>query len=161
MNKAKPIPTGFHTLTPNLVVRDTIKAIEFYKKAFGAEVLYPPMAGPDGKVMHAEVKIGDSILMLNDEMEPMPNCPAVKSPLSAGCNTATMLLYVKDCDAAFQQAKKAGCQIVQEPIDMFWGDRWATVVDPFGAIWSVATHIEDVSRSDMEKRAKEFYAQMG
>lgn len=132
----KPIPDGYHTITPNLVVDDARGAIEFYKRAFAAEEAFPIMRGPDGKVTHAELRIGDSIFMLNDEMPPLPGRPGVyRSPKNAGCATSALFLYVRDCDAVFERARKAGCTVRQPLENMFWGDRYGTLIDPYGVTW--------------------------
>lgn len=158
--KANPIAKGHHTVTAHLVLDDCAKAIAFYAKAFGArEVVRMP--GPGGKIVHAEIKVGDSMIMMNDEMPPMPGQPGVyKSPKAAGFATAALFLYVRGVDAAFERAVKAGCTVRMPPMDMFWGDRFGQVIDPFGHTWSLATHIEDVSPSQMRKRQQEFFAQM-
>lgn len=158
--KAKPVPEGFHTVTPHVVVDDCARAIDLYAKAFGAEERVRH-DGPGGKIVHAEVRIGDSVVMMSDEMPPMPGQPGVyKSPKSAGLATAALFLYVNDCDAAFDRAVKAGCTVRQPPTDMFWGDRYGQVIDPFGLTWAIATHIEDVSPAEMKKRQEEFFAKM-
>lgn len=158
MANAKPIPEGFQTLTPHIVVRNASEVIDFYKKAFSAEeVLRIP--GPDGKsVMHAELKIGDSMLMLGDEFPDMKGCQA---PQSINGTTFTLHLYVQDVDAAFDRAVKAGCQVVMPIMDMFWGDRYGKLTDPFGHHWSIATHTEDVSSEECAKRAEAFFSQKG
>jgi PhnB protein len=154
MPKAKPIPDGFHTLTPHLVMKDAGKAIEFYKKAFGAEELgrHP---GPDGKsIMHALLKIGDSMLMLNDE------CPEMgaRGPLSIGGTAVTMHVYVQDVDKAFERATKAGAKVVMPLADQFWGDRYGIVTDPFGHQWSLATHLQDLTDEQVGKAAQAAFA---
>jgi uncharacterized glyoxalase superfamily protein PhnB len=151
---AKPIPEGYHTVTPHLVIRDAAKAIEFYKKAFGAEERFR-MPGPDGKLMHAEIKIGDSIVMMSDEFPQMGN----KSPKTLGGNVGGLMIYTKDVDAAFAQAIAAGATEKSPPTDMFWGDRFCHVEDPFGHGWSIATHIEDVPAEDMAERMKKSMSQ--
>ncbi len=152
----KTVPEGFRTITPSLVVRGGAQAIEFYKKAFGAEELVR-MPGPDGKgIMHAELKIGDSIFFLGDESPQM----ASKSPQTLGGSTGALHLYVADVDAAFKRAVSAGARVSMPVADMFWGDRYGKVTDPFGHEWGLGTHKEDVSPADMEKRAKAFFAQM-
>ena len=145
--KVSPIPAGYGTITPYLCIKGAAEAIDLYAKAFGAEELVR-MPGPGGAVMHAEVKIGDSILMLSDE------CPdgGQLGPVSRGGTTCTMLLYVEDCDTAFQRAVDAGCTATMPPADQFWGDRMAKVTDPFGHQWALATHIEDVSPEETKKR---------
>lgn len=155
----KPIPEGYHTVTPHLVLDDCASAIEFYKRAFGAEEL-ARMNGPGGKIVHAEIRIGDSILMLADEMPAMPGQPVYRSPRSAGLATASLFLYVNDVDAAFERAVKAGCTVGHPVTEMFWGDRFGQVIDPFGHSWSLATHIEDVPEQEMRRRHDEFVAQM-
>jgi PhnB protein len=158
--KVKPIPDGYHTVTPYLVLDDCAKAIEFYKKAFGAEESLR-MPGPGGKIPHAEIRVGDSVIMMSDEMPPMPGQPGTyRSPKTAGLSTAALFMYVKDTDASFDRAVKAGCTVRQKPIDMFWGDRFGQVIDPFGHSWSMATHKEDVSPQEMAKRQQEFVAKM-
>ena len=144
----KPIPDGYHTVTPYLVCRGAAKAIEFYTKAFGAKEMFR-MPMPDGSIAHAEVQIGDSMLMISDEN---PDMGAV-SPQSLNGTPVNIFLYVKDVDAAFQQAVKAGATGVMPPTDMFWGDRYSKLSDPFGHSWSIATHKEDVAPEEMGKRA--------
>ncbi len=153
--KVKPIPEGFHTLTPHLVVRDAPKAIEFYKKAFGAEVLGVHYT-PDGKVMHVSLKIGDSIFMLNDEFPAMGG----RSPQSLGGSPVTINIYVEDVDRLFNQAVSAGATVKMPLMDQFWGDRYGQVVDPFGHSWALAAHKEDVSQEEMERRSKAVFAEM-
>lgn len=151
----KPIPEGFHTLTPHLVVRDASRAIEFYKKAFGANMLGVHKA-PDGKIMHASLQIGDSMLMLNDEFPqgtPSPNSPG-------GGTSVSIFLYVDNVDALFNKAVSAGATVEMPLENMFWGDRFGSIKDPFGHLWSLATHIEDVTSEELEKRGKAFAAQM-
>jgi uncharacterized glyoxalase superfamily protein PhnB len=154
--KPKAIPEGFHTVTPGLVVNDGARAIEFYKKAFGAEEL-SRMTGPGGKgVMHAEIRIGNSTLFLGDES---PEMGAV-SPTTLKGTPVSLHLYVEDVDAAFKRATAAGATVKMPVTDMFWGDRYGKVTDPFGHTWGLATHKEDVSPEEMTRRAKEFMAQM-
>lgn len=152
-NKAKPIPEGHHTVTPGLTVKGADKAIEFYKKAFGATEINR-FKGPDGRIMHAEIKIGDSIIFLSDEM------PGCASPQTLGGTPAGLYVYVDDVDAVFNRAVSAGAQVKMPVADMFWGDRFGQVMDPFGHPWSLSTHIEDVSPQEMERRGREFFAQM-
>lgn len=157
MAQAKPIPQGFHTVTPALVHRQAAKAIEFYKKAFGAE-LKTNMSMPDGRVMHAEMKIGDSMIFIADEF---PEWAAdIKSPQTAGAVTGSLNLYVQDCDAAYKRAMDAGAKSVMPPADMFWGDRYAKVTDPSGHHWGLATHKEDLSPAEIDTRRKEWEKQM-
>jgi len=150
----KAIPEGYHTATPYLVVRNAAEAIEYYKKAFGAQELVR-MPTPDGKIGHAEIKIGDSVIMLSDENDRGTS----KSPQTLGGTTAGIMLYVQDADATFKSAINAGGKVFMPPTDMFWGDRFGQFTDPFGQTWSVATHKEDVSPAEMQKRMKEFSAQ--
>ena len=145
--KVNPIPEGYRTLTPYLCIKGAGEAIDLYARAFGAVELVR-MAGPGNSVMHAEVKIGDSILMISDEF---PDWGQL-GPISRGGTTCTMMMYVEDCDAAFQRAVDAGCTATSQPKDEFWGDRFAKVTDPFGHQWAFATHVEDVSPEEMEKR---------
>lgn len=151
----KPIPAGFHTVTPYLVVNNASAAIEFYKRAFGAQEK-ERMAGPNGKIGHAELRIGDSIVMLADEMPGM----GTRSPQSLGGCSTGIFLYVDNVDATFQKAVSAGGKSDQAPQDMFWGDRYGKLTDPFGHQWSLATHKEDVSADELAKRAKDAMAKM-
>jgi len=152
---AKPIPDGYHTVTPYIAVDGAADAIEYYKKAFGAKERHR-MDGPDGTIAHAEIEIGDSLVMLSD---PFPQS-TVKPPNTLGGTSASIFLYVEDVDAVVKQAVDAGAKTEMEPQDMFWGDRFGTVVDPFGHTWSVATHIEDVPPEEMAERAKTAMAAM-
>jgi PhnB protein len=157
---AKPIPDGYHTVTPHIVLDDCAKAIEFYGRAFGAEKLLV-MPGPGGGVVHAEIKVGDSIVMLSDEMPPMPGQPGIyRSPKAAGLATGALFLYVRDADASFDRAIKAGCTVRSPMTDMFWGDRYGQVIDPFGHTWALATHVEDLSPEEIGQRQAEFMARM-
>lgn len=154
-SQTRQIPEGFHTVTPYLVVRDAAGAIDFYKQAFGAEELFR-LEGPPGKVGHAELKIGDSIIMLSDEMEG-GNC---RSPQSLGGTAVNIFLYVKDVDEVFSQAVSAGATVVMPLEDMFWGDRYGQVTDPFGHSWALATHKEDIPPEELQKRAQTAMAEM-
>jgi PhnB protein len=147
-NKVKPIPEGYHTATPYLIVKDAAHAIEFYKKAFGATELMR-MPGPGGKIGHAEIKIGDSPIMLADEVPGM----GFRSPESLGGSPISILLYVEDVDVVFSEALAAGAKIQRPVADQFYGDRTGGVTDPFGHVWYIATHKEDVSPEEMKKRA--------
>ena len=149
-SKVKPIPEGYHTISPNLVVSDAKGAIDFYKKAFGAQELFR-MNFPDGKVVHAELKIGDSMLMLSDEM-PGGKC---RAPQSLGGSPVNIFLYVEDVDRVFKQAVDAGAKVEMPLADMFWGDRWGSLTDPFGHSWSLATHKEDVKPDELRRRGQE------
>ena len=151
----QPIPEGYHSLTPYLAVEDASKAIEFYKDAFGADEVVR-MPGPDGKIAHAELQIGDSKLMLSD---PFPQSN-VRPPSERGGPTASVFMYVDDVDVIFQQAQRAGAEVVTELEDMFWGDRFGTLSDPFGHVWSIATHKEDLSEEEMAERSKAAMAEM-
>ena len=146
-----PIPAGFHAITPHLVIKGASEAIEFYKRAFGAEeISRMPMPGPDGQVKlgHAELKIGDSPLFLADEF---PNYGSVGPN---GSSPVTIHLYVTDVDAAFARAVEAGAKVTMPPADMFWGDRYGKLVDPFGHHWSLAEHLEDLTpEQTMERMA--------
>ena len=153
---AKVEPTqkskGYHTVTPGLTVSDAKAAIEFYKKAFGAEEREVCL-GPDGKVMHAEIKIGDSIIMLNDEF-PKMGCVG---PKSLGGTPVSMFIYVENVDAMYDRAVKAGATATMPVADQFWGDRFGQVVDPYGHKWGISTHIADPTPEEM-KKAKEEWA---
>jgi PhnB protein len=153
-NKVRPIPEGYHSVTPYLTVNNAARAIDFYQRAFGAKKIMQ-MDGPDGKISHAELKIGDSMLMLSDEM-PRGN----KSPQSLGGSTVGIFLYVDNVDTVFNQAKSAGAKVDAPLEDMFWGDRFGKLTDPFGHSWALATHIEDVAPQDMKKRDQEAMAKM-
>jgi len=150
-----PIPEGYHSLQIYLAVEDAAEAIDFYKEAFGAEETIR-MPGPDGKVAHAELQIGDSKLMLSD---PFPHSN-VRPPSERGGATASIFMYVDDVDATFEQAQRAGATVVSELEDMFWGDRFGTVADPFGHVWAMATHKEDLSEEEMAERSKAAMAEM-
>src|ERR1700733_1010930 len=151
----KPIPEGFHTLTAHLIVTDGAAAIEFYKKAFGAQELVR-MLSPDGTaVMHGQLQVGDSMLMLGSEMA--PNCLA---PKSRGGTSVTLHIYTADAAAAFDRAVKAGCTMVMPVSEMFWGDRYGVVLDPYGHQWSIATHTHDYTGEQIAANAKEFFAKM-
>jgi PhnB protein len=153
---SNPVPKGFHTVTPSLIVRGAAEAIEFYKKALGAEELMR-MTGPDGKIGHAELKIGDSVMFISDEFE---NMGVARSPQTLGGCTGTLNLYVPNVDATFKQAVSAGGKTTMPVADMFWGDRYGTFTDPFGHHWGLGTHKEDLSAEEVEERAKAFYASM-
>lgn len=156
MTKAKsPIPAGFHALTPCLTVKSAKEAIEFYKKAFNAKEV-SCKTGPGGKVMHAEIKIGDSVLFLNDEMPEM----GVYAPEGKGGNPMRLWLYVEDVDRIFNQAEGAGARALMPVSDMFWGDRFGKLADPFGYEWELATRKEDLDDAEIEKRQKAFFAAM-
>ncbi len=149
MKKVEAVPAKYGTATAHLIVSPCTQALEFYQAAFGAKVL-TVMPGAEGMIIHAEMKIGDSIVMLGDEQPPMPGQSANrKSPKSVGATTGGVMLYVKDTDAVFHRALQAGASSAMAPADMFWGDRYAQVEDPFGHIWAIATHLRDVSPKAM------------
>ena len=145
--KVKPVPEGFHTVTPYIVVDGAEKIIRFMKEDFGAEPVFEPMMRPDGKVMHAEFKIGNSIVMISDSSE------------RAQATSSMLYLYVPNVDAVYQKALKAGGTSEMEPADMFYGDRSGGVTDPAGNRWHIGTHIEDLSPAELKKRATEFMKQ--
>ncbi len=152
----KPVPEGFHTLTPALTVRDAAKAIEFYKKAFNAVELMR-LPGPDGKIMHASLQIGDSRLMLGPEPPESMKHPA-RAPQTLKAATSGLYLYVTDADALFAQALKAGAKVIMPLIDQFWGDRAGQVQDPEGHLWWLATHKEDLTPEETAKRRGEAFS---
>ncbi len=156
MAGVNPIPQGMHTLTPNLVIRDCAKAIDFYKRALGAQEV-SRMPSPDGKtIWHAELRIGDSVFFMNDEMPGMGrSAPTPEDPVPV-----TMWLYVQDCDDAFNRAVKAGAKSTMQPADMFWGDRCASVADPFGYLWSFGTHQKDLTEEELRRAGAEFARSM-
>jgi PhnB protein len=152
---AKPIPEGYHTVTPYLAVDDAAQAIEYYKKAFGAKESVR-MEAPDNKIGHAELEIGDSRVMLSD---PFPQS-STKPPKELGGASASIFMYVDDVDSVVRQAVDAGATVAMEVADQFWGDRFGTVIDPFGHAWSIATHIEDLTPEEIAERGKEAMAAM-
>ncbi len=146
MAKVQPVPKGYHSVTPFLSIKGADQALEFYKRAFGAvEKFRSP--GPDGKIMHAEVTIGDSTIMLSEALREPPS-------------VSSMYVYVPDADKAFARAVKAGAKVKVPLADMFWGDRYGSVSDPYGNTWAIATHVEDVPPEEMPKRAQAAMAQM-
>lgn len=152
----KPIPEGFHSVTPMFVFKDCRKAIEFFKKAFGAVERYA-MPGPDGTgIMHAELLVGDSIIMMGDE-NPQYNC---KSAESLGASPISFYVYVENVDAAFRRAVEAGATVQMEVQEMFWGDRAGSVSDPFGYSWMLATHTRDLSPEEIAEGAKAAFSEM-
>jgi PhnB protein len=141
----KPIPDGYHSVTPYLMIKGAAKAIDFYKKAFGAtEIMRFP--GPNNTVAHAEIKIGDSPIMLADESE------TNRSPQTVGGSPVSLMLYVQDVDKTFNQAVSSGAKSTRPVADQFYGDRVGTLIDPFGHTWSIGTHKEDVSMEEMQRR---------
>jgi len=152
---AKPIPDGFHTATPSLVVSNSNEAIEFYKKAFGANEIYK-FPTPDGKILHAMIQIGDSFIMMSDEFSAM----GMSSPKTLGGTAVTLHLYVEDADKTFKQAVEAGAIITMPIMDAFWGDRFGTVMDPYGHSWAIATHKIDMTPEGMRKAGEEYFASL-
>lgn len=147
------IPEGHHSVTPSLVVSPCDQAIDFYKTAFGAEEIGPRMTGPDGTVVHAEVRVGDSVVMLGDES---PDAPT-SAPTSLGGSTAALFIYTDDVDGLWQQALEAGAEVVY-PLELqFYGDKAGRVMDPFGHTWGLAQRVEDISAEEMEKRMAGFF----
>jgi len=151
----QPVPEGYNTLSISLAVDDAAAAIEYYEKAFGAKERFR-MNAPDGRIGHAEIEIGDSLVMLSD---PFPQASAIP-PSEAGGTTASVFMYVEDVDAVVAKAVDEGATITMEVENQFWGDRFGTVKDPFGHVWSVATHVEDVPPDEMAERAKAAMAAM-
>lgn len=152
----KPIPEGYHTLTPFLTVRNAERAIDFYKQAFGAKER-GVMKGPDGKVMHAELMIGDSIVMLADEF---PEFGALSPESGGGGSSMGLHIYLDNVDAAFDRAVKAGARVEMPVMDQFWGDRYGKLKDPFGHKWSIATHMKDLSAEEMKRGMDDAMAKM-
>ena len=152
---AKPIPEGYQSVVPYLAVDDAKNAIEFYKRAFGAKenVL---MHGPDGMVSHCELKIGDSVVMLSD---PFPQA-RTRPPKEIGGTSISLFIYSEDVDEAIQTAADAGAEITMPAEDQFWGDRMGQVQDPFGHVWQISMHVEDLSPEEIERRGREFMASM-
>lgn len=148
--KPQAVPEGYRTLTPSLTIQNCAEAIEFYKKAFAAEGI-DRAPGPDGSVWHATLKIGDSMIMMNDEFPEHGS----KAPSSLGGTPVGIWMYVDDVDAAFERAVEAGAEATMSPDNMFWGDRMANVKDPYGHSWSIATQVEDVDAEEMQKRQQQ------
>ena len=157
MAKTNPVPEGFRTVTPHLVIEGAARAIDFYKQAFGAEEIYR-MPAPDGRLMHAEIRIGDSIVMLGDDF-PEWTGGKKRSPKALGGSPVAVHLYVADCDATIARATQAGATLSMPAADMFWGDRFGKVTDPFGHDWSIATHVEDLTPDEMQKAAQAWMSQ--
>lgn len=153
MSPVKPIPDGMNTVIPHLVVNDAARAIDFYKKAFGAEER-GRFNTPDGKIMHASISINGSPLFVNDAMM------GAKDPATLGGTPVSLMIYVNDVDATFQRAVSAGAKPTMPVADQFWGDRYGMLVDPFGHSWEIATHKEDLSPEEMDRRGRETMAQM-
>ena len=152
---AKPIPEGYHSLSPSFMFKDSQKAIDFYKKAFGAKVLdvFPNLTGPG--IMHAAIQIGDSIVMMGDEM---PGQQKTQSAETLGGCPISLFLYVPNADATFKQAVAAGGTVIMPVEDMFWGDRAGQIKDPFGYSWMIATHTKDLTKDEIRKGAEAFFA---
>ena len=152
-SQVKPIPEEYHAITPSLVCRNAGRAIEFYKQAFGAQEIHR-MPAPGGKIAHAELRIGDSMIFLNDEFGESASVPreATASP------RMSLFVYVEDVDATFNRAVQAGARVDMAVDDMFWGDRYGKLTDPFGHQWGIATHKEDVAPAELERRAQAFFA---
>ena len=147
------IPQGYHTITPTLTVDDAVKALEFYPRALGAEEMVR-MPGPGGKILHAELRLGDSIFMLSDEFPDMGN----RSPTALGGTSGALYVYVPDVDAAWKRAVDAGAKPSLPPQDMFWGDRIGKLEDPFGHVWTLAQHVGDPTPEQMQQGQDEFFA---
>jgi uncharacterized glyoxalase superfamily protein PhnB len=155
VTQVRPIPEGYHTVTPDLIVPDVSRAIDFYVRAFDAQEIYR-MDGPDGKILHAEIKIGDSRLMLCRENAEK----GLRPPSVLNGNSSSLYLYVKDVDSAFNQAVEAGGKVLQSVSDMFWGDRCGELRDPSGHRWVLATHTKDLTPEEIKQGAEAFFAAM-
>jgi PhnB protein len=151
-HKVKAIPEGYHSISPSLTCKDAARAIEYYKKAFNAQEIMR-MSSPDGKISHAELRIGDSTIFLNDVMGPMTGT-------SSGTPQMSLFLYVEDADTTFNNAVNAGGKVDMPLENQFWGDRYGKLTDPFGHQWGIATHVEDVAPEEIGKRATAFFAKM-
>ena len=157
MTKARnPIPEGLHTITPQLVVKGAALALDFYKKALGATEI-ARMPGPNGLIMHSVMQIGDARFFVNDEMPGQSTC---FSPLKLGGTPIVLTLYVADCDKLYKQAVAAGAKATMPLADQFWGDRYGQVTDPYGHVWAIATHKEDLTPAELKERTKQFMASM-
>jgi PhnB protein len=153
-NAVRPIPEGYHSITPGITCKNTSNAIDFYKKVFGAEEIMR-MPGPGGMIVHAEIRIGDSVIFLNDEMPGMTVAPSGSGP---ACSS--LFLYADNVDEVFNRAVGEGCQVEMPLANMFWGDRYGKLADPFGHHWGLAQHIEDVAPDEMQRRSAEWSAGM-
>jgi len=151
----KPIPDGFHSVTPFIVVNNAIEALDFYKKAFDAKEIYK-FPTPDGKIMHAMMQIGDSFVMLSDEFLSM----GMRAPTTVGGTSVTLHLYFEDADKIFKQAVTAGAIITMPIIDVFWGDRYGIVMDKYGHSWAIATHKIDLTPEGLRKAAEDYFANL-
>lgn len=152
---SKPLPAGYHSVTPAIIVRGADEAIDFYKRAFGADVV-SRMAAPDGSVAHAEIRIGDSTVMLGEENEQW----GTRSPLSTGAVTGSLHIYVDDADATFSRAVAAGATVRAPLENAFWGDRYGKITDPFGHEWGIATRVKDMTPEEMQTAGDAWFAQM-
>jgi PhnB protein len=150
----RPIPAGYHSVTPYLIIQGAAAALSFYEKAFGATELFR-MPNPDGKIGHAEIKIGDSVIMLADEHPER----GYRGPQSLGGTSVSLMVYVEQVDQVFKQALAAGAKELQPVTNQFYGDRSGTLTDPFGHLWTIATHVEDVPPEELERRAKAYSQQ--
>ena len=153
---SKGLPAGYHTLTPTMILKDARKAIDFYKRAFGAEEV-GVMSGPDGRVMHAELRIGDSLVMMGEEN---PAWPQLKSAETLGQSPISLHIYVADVDASFQRALGAGAKVDMPVQDMFWGDRYGKVRDPFGYVWGIATRVKELTKDEVDRAGREWMRKM-
>jgi PhnB protein len=154
LNPVRAIPEGYHSISPSLTCKNAASAIEFYKTVFGAKEIMR-MPGPGGMIMHAEIRIGDSVVFINDEIPGMAVAPS-----GATLNPVYLFLYTEDVDAVFNRAVAANCKVTMPVTNQFWGDRYGKFNDPFGHSWGVATHVEDVAPADMERRQAEWAASM-
>ncbi len=153
-NPVRAIPEGYHSISPSLTCKDAARAIDFYKSAFGAtEIMRMP--GADGRIMHAELKIGDSVIFVNDEIPGMAQAPAPGATPSV-----YLFLYTEDVDSVYNRALSLGSKVAMPLDNMFWGDRYGKVVDPFGHQWGLSQHVEDVAPAEMKRRSEEWRAQM-
>ena len=151
--RVSPIPEGLHSVTPNLIIKDASRAIDWYKQALGVQELYR-MPGPDGRIMHAEIKIGNSVVMVTDEMPEMGG----KGPQMLGGTPVSLMIYCEDCDAVFNRAVSLGATVRMPLEDAFWGDRWGMVTDPFGHVWAIATRKKNLSLDEMKRAMDAFMA---
>ena len=157
-NQVRGVPDGYHTLTPHLTVRNAAAAIEFYKRAFGAEELMRS-PGPGGKIMHAALRVGDSTLFLADEFPEMGEC-GMQAPGPEASRSSMLHVYVEDVDRVFDRAVAEGAEVTMPPMDTFWGDRYGQIVDPFGHAWALATRIENLTPEEMQRRGEAAMAEM-
>ncbi len=156
MAQAIPLPTGVHSVTPNLVVRDAVGAIDFYRRVFGAQEV-ARLARPDGRVWHAELRIGDSVLFIADELP----YSSVRAPSPEAFSSTEIRIFVNDADAVFQRALEAGARSLRGMSDAFWGDRMGIIADPFGHTWVIATHVRDVPADEVRRMGEKMTGEMG